>query len=145
MSLETLRWMLVGHVFGWLLWLGPLFGLFHILNAHAAADEAGRAAFGKLGKQTAMTADIGAALAIVFGLIMLIVPDGGMLIFKAGGFFHIKLTLVALLIGTHGYLRVKLKKFSRGEVSAPPAWLYALMSVAVLAIVIMIIVRPFAK
>lgn len=27
MSPETLSWMKVGHVFGFVLWLGPLFGL----------------------------------------------------------------------------------------------------------------------
>jgi len=145
MSPETLAWMWVGHVVGFTLWLGAMFGLSYILTAHAAADEAGRGAFGKLEKNTAMTADIGATLAIVFGLIMLLVPEGGTQILKAGGFFHIKLTLVALLIGTHGYLRVKVKKFSRGEVHAPPAWLFPVMALAALGIVIMIVVRPFAS
>lgn len=145
MSLETLQWMHVGHIFGFVMWIGTMLGLFQILMAHAEADEAARAGFGPLEKRVAMAMDVGATLTIVFGLVMLLVPEGGLDIFKAGGFFHIKLALVVALIGAHGFLRVKVKKFGRGEVTAPPAWMFPLLSLTVLAIIIMIVVRPFAK
>lgn len=145
MSFETLQWMRVGHIFGFVMWIGTLYALFQILMAHAEAEESARGAFGPLEKRVAIAMDIGATLAIVFGVVLIVKLPYGTALFKAGGFFHIKLTLAAALIGVHGFLRVKVKKFGRGEVKAPPAWLFPLMSVAVLSIVIMIIVRPFAK
>ena len=145
MSLDTLLWMRVGHIFGFVMWIGTMFGLFQILLAHAEAQGAARDGFAALEKRVAMAMDVGATIAIVFGIILIVGPPEGTAIFKAGGFFHIKLTLVVALIGVHGFLRVKTKKFGRGEVNAPPAWMFPLLSLTVLAIIIMIVVRPFAK
>jgi putative membrane protein len=145
MSADTVQWMLVGHIFGFLMWTGTLFGLYQILLAHGEAGAGAGDAFGPLEKRVAMAMDVGATIAIAFGLILIFGPPNGTAIFKAGGFFHIKLALVVVIIGIHGFVRVKIKKFSHGEVSSPPAVLFPVMSLIVLGIVIMMIVRPFAK
>ncbi|HEY5951173.1 MAG TPA: hypothetical protein VIV40_37030, partial [Kofleriaceae bacterium] len=70
----------------------------------------------KFVRQAAIVPDIGATLAIVFGLQWLF----KFTLYKMP-YMHIKLTLVAVLIGLHGYLKMKAKKARKGEAfTAPP-------------------------
>ena len=144
MSPEIVQWLYVGHIFGFVMWVGTMFGLFQILQAHAQ-DKTAASAFGPLEKNVAGAMDVGAALTLIFGILLIVGPPNGTAIFKAGGFFHIKLTLVVGLLAAHGILRVRVRKYREGQVKALPQWMFPLLSLGVLAIIIMIIVRPFAK
>lgn len=145
MSSETYSWLKVAHVFGFTVWIGTLIGALHILKAHAAASMEARSAFLGLEKGTGIVMDIGATLTIAAGVLLLVLPEGGMHIFKAGGFFHLKLTLVAVLVGVHVLVRRKMRLFRGGQVASPPPWLVPLTGVVALLIIVAIIVRPFAK
>jgi uncharacterized membrane protein len=104
------------HVVGALMWVGSLFALMAFLEAYGAEpDQAARGRLAKFVRQAAIVPDIGATIAIVFGLDWLFK-------FKLYQlpYMHVKLALVAVLIGLHGYLKVKAKRVRQGEAFTPP-------------------------
>jgi putative membrane protein len=142
MSTTAYTWISAFHIFGVLMWMGTMIGLANILVAHAEADLGSRPAFHKLGRACAMAMDIGATIAMVFGLIMLFANDAVAL--KQGGYMHAKLTLVVLLLLTsHGFLRVKVRKYREGKVVPLPVFMPPLLSLTALAVIILVVVRPF--
>ena len=143
MSIEALLWIKVGHVFGFVMWVGTLIGSCHVLKAHAQAGGDTKNAFSDLEKGLGIAMDIGATFTLVFGSLLIILPVGGTAIFKAGGFMHLKLTLVLLIIGAHVVLRRKLSQFRKNNIKAPPGWLFPVINVAVLVIIAMIVAQPF--
>jgi len=133
----------VGHVFGFIMWTGGLMALLHILRAHAEAGGEAGSAFTKLERGTGIFLDMGATLAIVFGVLLLVLPAGGTSVFKAGGFFHAKLTFVAVLIANHVLVRRLIRIARQGEARAPAGWQLPSCVVSVLAILIAILAKPF--
>ena len=142
MSPETILWLKAGHIFGFLMWAGSLIGAISILRAHAEAN-AGEA-FHKLEKNVGIAADVGATLTIVFGVLMLFLTPGapGMYL-KGAGYFHAKLLAVVLLIVFHVIIRVTIRKFRNGEVKPVPMWLFAGTELATVAIIVLVVVKPF--
>ena len=142
---EIHDWVLVAHVFGFVMWVGSLIGALHVLGAHSVADG-GHKAFEDLEKSLGIAADVGATLTIASGLYLAL---GGPLNFFVkndvdGAFMHVKVTLVALgLLGLHGFVRVKIKKFRNGKVAPIPKALFPVLMLVVLSIIILILVRPF--
>ena len=124
------------HVFGAFIWIGGLFALAAFLDAFGAeTDPAARSRLTKFLRQAAIVPDIGATIAIVFGVHWLFK-------FKLYQmpYMHIKLTLVAVLIGLHGYLKVKAKKARKGEgFTPPPVAIKGLMSLVALGIIIFVV------
>jgi len=142
-SIDIGRLLLVGHIYGFMMWLGALFAALRILQAHADADAGARGAFLPLEKGAGMSMDIGATVAIVFGLLLIFVPENGTALFKVGGFMHVKLTLVAVLIGLHVIVRRMMAQAKKGNVSAPAPFLVPALSILIVAILVMIIAKPF--
>ena len=143
-SATVYQWVLALHVYGFMAWTGTLFASMHILRAHATAGEDPNGAFTGLEKATGIAMDAFATIAIVFGVVMIVGhPLGASVFFKGAGFFHAKLTLVALVIAMHVLVRRKMRHFREGTLEAPPPWMFPVTSVAVLAIVILIVVKPF--
>ena len=134
--------LLVAHIYGFMMWTGTLFGSIHILQAHAKAEEGHRASFLGLEKSIGIAMDIGATLAIVFGLLLIFVPESGTALFKSGGFMHVKLTLVAVLIGLHVIMRRMIVQFKKGNVEMPAPFLFPAMAILVIGILVMIIMKP---
>lgn len=124
------------------MWIGTLFDGFLILRAHARAGGDG---FAGLEKRIGRAMDVGATLTIGFGLALLLLPEGGTAVLKGAGYFHAKLTGVVLLIGVHGFMRVRLGKFSRGEGEgvAPPSAIFLAMLVLTLGILVLVFKKPF--
>ena len=124
------------HVVGALMWIGSLFALTAFLEAYAAEpDAAARGRLLKFLRQAAIVPDVGATIAIIFGLHWLFK-------FKVYEmpYMHIKLTLVAVVIGVHGFLKMKAKKARKGETfSAPPLFMKPLLSLLALGIVLFVI------
>ena len=124
------------HVVGALMWIGSLFALAAFLEAYAAEPDA--AAKGRLLKhlrQAAIVPDVGATIAIVFGMHWLFK-------FKLYQmpYMHIKLTLVAVVIGIHGYLKMKARKARKGETfTAPPLALKPLITLVATGIILFVI------
>lgn len=124
------------HVVGALMWVGSLFALAAFLDAVAAEPEpAPRGRLLKFLRQAAIVPDIGATIAIVFGLHWLFK-------FKVYQmpYMHAKLALVAILIGLHGYLKVKAKRARKGEAfTAPPVFVKPALTLLATGIVIFVI------
>jgi uncharacterized membrane protein len=124
------------HVFGAFIWIGGLFALAAFLDAFGAeTDPAARGRMTKFLRQAAIVPDVGATIAIVFGLHWLFR-------FKLYQmpYMHIKLTLVAVVIGLHGYLKMKAKKARKGEAfTAPPVAMKLLLSLTALGIILFVV------
>jgi putative membrane protein len=138
--METLKYVRALHIFAVLAWGGALVGLTFILRQHSVAAEGARKDFIELEKGTAMAMDIFATIAIAMGVYMLVDIPGMM---SSGGWIHAKLTLVALLIGLHGFQRMRVGKYKRGEVTPNPGWIIPAVEVTLFAIVILAAARPF--
>lgn len=141
MDYETLKWIRMIHLYAMIVWVGSLIGLTFILRQHAKAAEGAYNDFIELEKGTAMTMDIGATIAMAAGLTMLFSISPSPL--KGQGWMHAKLLMVAILIGVHGFQRMRVGKFKRGEVSANPGWVIPVAEIAVLAIIVLAATRPF--
>jgi len=129
MSPSTLGWVLVGHVFGFVVWIGGLLTCISLLHVHPRVEESHRAALTKTERSVAMLMDMGATLAIVCGLLLAL--DVAQNEFTNGAWLHVKLTAVVLgILSSHGIVRAKIKKFSRGEITPLPRWLPMLVLAA---------------
>jgi uncharacterized membrane protein len=124
------------HVVGALMWVGSLFALTAFLEAYAAEpDAAPRGRLVKFLREAAIVPDVGATIAIVFGSHWLFkfklyqVP-----------YMHAKLSLVAIVIGIHVYLKLKAKRAKKGEtITKPPVFLKPLLTLLALGIVTFVI------
>ncbi len=136
----TLKWILAVHVYAILTWVGSLVGLSFILKQHAQANEGARADLIKLEKATAMGADIGATIAMIAGIVMIVqVPE----LLTKQPWMHAKLTLVAVLLGVHGFQRMRTGKYKRAQVSPEPGWVIPVLELAILGIVVLAVAKPF--
>lgn len=133
--------MRVGHTFGFIMWTGTMVGLLNMLREHGTAADGERPVLERMEKKVALFMDIGATLTILFGIIQMVGLDFAM--FRGGGYFHAKMTLVLVLLGIHGFVRVKVKKYGRGEVAPVPTVVLVAQELVVIAILIVAVVRPF--
>ena len=124
------------HVFGAFIWIGGLFALAAFLDAFAAeTDPAARSRLVKFLRQAAIVPDVGATIAIVFGAHWL---------FKYKlyqmPYMHIKLALVVVVLGLHGYFKVKARKARKGEgFTAPPVAIKLVLSLTALGIILFVV------
>ncbi|MBA3457428.1 MAG: hypothetical protein H0T42_30385 [Deltaproteobacteria bacterium] len=126
------------HVIGALMWVGSLFALMAFLEAYAGEPEAApRGRLLKHLRQAAIVPDVGATIAIVFGAHWLF----RFKLYEAH-YMHAKLALVAVVIGLHVMLKLKVKKAKRGEAFAPPPLaLKPMLTLLALGIVIFVITK----
>jgi putative membrane protein len=124
------------HVVGALMWVGSLFALTAFLEAYAAEpDAAPRSRLLKFVRQAAIVPDIGATLALLFGLHWLFKFK----LYEAH-YMHGKLALVVVVIGIHGFLKRKVKRAKIGEsITAPPVFLKPMLTLLALGIVTFVI------
>lgn len=125
------------HVFGAFIWIGGLFALLAFLEAFGAeTDPAARSRLVRFLRQAAIVPDVGATIAIGFGLYWLLKYD----VLLKMPYMHIKLTLVAVVIGLHGYFKVKAKKARKGEgFTPPPVAMKMLLSLVALGIITFVV------
>ncbi len=133
--MKTDLWLSALHIVGVIVWVGGLTAVLALLTAHARVDEISRGLMTLAEKRAALIMDLGATLAIGVGLYKALrhTPNE----FKHGPWLHIKLTAVALgVLSVHGVARVKIKKFSRGEIKpvSPVLWLLLAVGVSVAAV-----------
>ncbi|MBS1124603.1 MAG: hypothetical protein H6Q90_6831 [Deltaproteobacteria bacterium] len=126
------------HVVGALMWIGSLFAVMSFLEAFAGEpDPAARGRLLKYVRQAAIVPDIGATIALVFGLHWLF----RFKLYEAH-YMHAKLALVAVVLGLHVMLRLKVKKAKNGEAfSPPPLALKPLLTLLATGIVIFVIAK----
>jgi putative membrane protein len=134
MDLETYMAWKAAHIFGFIVWVSGLATLLHLLHVHPWVDAENQKPLQITEKRVAMLMELGSLLAIAAGLRMALgtTPTA----FGTGGWLHVKLTIVVLgILGLHGYARMKVKKFSRGEIKPIPTLLFPLLLVCVAGIV----------
>lgn len=138
---EIHAWLVVVHLFGLVLWTGAMLAGLQMLRAHSALPEAAREPLSGAERKTAIIMDIGATIAILSGLYLAIalIPSP----FKSG-WFHAKLTLVVIgLLGMHGFLRVKVRKFRQGQVAPLPGFLLPVLFLLIFGVLVLVRVKPF--
>lgn len=140
MDYETLKWIRVVHIFAFLGWTGGLIGLSFILRQHAKAAPGARTDFVELERGTAMAMDIFAMITLVAGLVMLLNIEG---IMRGHGWMHAKLTLIVILVGLHGFQRMRTGKYRKEKITPNPAWIIPAIELTVLGIIVMAVARPF--
>jgi len=139
MSFDTLIWVRIVHIVGFILWVGGLLSVLALLRAHAEITGAGRDALTRVERGMAGIMDLGATLAIATGFYQAFAsPNFPTNAFSSGGWLHVKLTLVVLVpFALHGFARRKIRTFRGGNVTPIPGWMIPLVVVAVAGIVVM--------
>jgi len=142
------EWLKAAHVIGVLLWVGGLFAVYWLLRLHAQAPKDVSDKLVLMERSLALVMDLASALAIGCGLAMALShadkhPTTTLFGMPGAGWFHIKLTVVVLgVLSTHGMIRARVAKFSRGETPSVPQWLWSLLLVSLVAIVILVFRGP---
>ena len=126
------------HVLGALMWIGSLFAVMAFLEAYAGEPEAApRERLLKHLRSAAIVPDVGATIAIVFGAHWLF----RFKLYEAH-YMHAKLALVAVVLGLHVMLKMKVKKAKNGEpFTPPPLALKPMLTLTALGILIFVITK----
>lgn len=141
MGYEAVLWVQAVHVFGFVMWVGTLMGLYQtIFTIDSTRDDAGKKALIELGRRIAAAMDIGALLALGSGVGLLfgITPSP-----LANGWMYVKLVTLALFLASHVYGRVTLGNIRKGGANVLPPVFFALLNVFLVTIIIMAVIRPF--
>jgi putative membrane protein len=129
------------HIVFFSVWIGNLFAIaFTLVFRNDQTDAAIRKTLGTLTRKKGRAADVGAALTILSGACLIGIAPA---FFLHRPWLHIKLTLVVVMLGVHGFLRMRAKKAEAGDTAKFPRALMGVMSLIAAAIVAMVIFRPF--
>jgi uncharacterized membrane protein len=124
------------HLVGGILWIGGLLGTGAMLVAAGReSDGELRKRLGTLARKTAMWADLGATIALLLGLHWLF----KMKLYTAPH-MHLKLALVVVLIGLHGFIRARAKKTALGSAAGIPPAILPVLALLALGIVFAVLV-----
>jgi putative membrane protein len=137
MNPDTLIWLRIGHVIGFVFWITGIVAVLQLLRIHSTIESgATREVLTRYERRAAILMDLGATLTIVCGLWRALGPK--VTAFETGGWLHVKLTLVAIfLLGTHGWARVQVKRFRKGQVRHVPTALLFAVLLAAMAIIVL--------
>jgi protoporphyrinogen IX oxidase len=136
-------WLKAFHVVFVVTWFAGLFYLPRLFVYHAVATDAvGLERFIVMERRLFSIMTLGAALAVVFGAAMIVAAPG----YLHFGWLHVKLTLVAALIGYHFWCRALMTALREGRNTRSQRWLRMfneLPALLLTAIVILAVVKPF--
>jgi len=136
-------WLKAFHVVFVVTWFAGLFYLLRLFIYHAAAaSQPSHERFVVMERRLYGIMSIGAALAILFGVSMLVAQPTYLTL----GWLRTKLVLVVLLIGYHHYCRVLMRALAEGRNTKSQKWLRLYNEAPALfliAIVILAVVKPF--
>jgi putative membrane protein len=136
-------WLKAFHVVFVVTWFAGLFYLPRLFVYHVATtDTVSLERFAVMERRLFGIMTIGAVLAIVFGLSMIAAAPG----YLQFGWLHVKLALVAALIGYHIWCRTLMTALREGRNTHSQRW-YRFFNEApallLIAIVILAVVKPF--
>jgi putative membrane protein len=133
------------HVVFMVTWFAAIFYLPRLFVYHAMTTDAATVEkFKIMERKLAIMMDIGATLTMIFGFWLLF--SYGWHQYKHNGWLHVKLTMVALLIGYHVWCRMIVRSFRNDQNTHSHRWYRVFNEVPVLfliVIVVMVTVRPF--
>ncbi|HTE51806.1 MAG TPA: CopD family protein [Kofleriaceae bacterium] len=131
------------HVLGFLLWIGSMFALTLVLQAHARGGATQGALVG-VERSLGRAMELGALLAIACGVYMLLRSPAAISPLKQP-YVHIKLTVVVVLIAMHGLVRAKMAKLGRGQGTGPGSWVSAAVLILAVAAIWLAVVKPMLR
>lgn len=135
-------WIKAFHIVFMVTWFAGLFYLPRLFVYHAdTTDAISHDRFCVMERRLSIMMSLGAVLTISFGLWLLSHYS-----LAGQGWLHTKLLLVAGLIGYHGWCQVQVKKFRQQRATGSAKyyrWMNELPSVALIAIVVLAVVKPF--
>jgi protoporphyrinogen IX oxidase len=143
-------WLKAFHIIGVVSWFAALLYLPRLFVYHSQMqnpgspidDDVGNARFKIMERKLFMIMTIGAVVAIGFGVAMLAqAPD-----YLLMRWLHVKLALVLVLVGYHGACFALLQDFAANRNSRSERWyrlFNELPAVLLIAIVILVVVKPF--
>lgn len=136
-------WLKAFHIIFVVTWFAGLFYLPRLFIYHAeATDTVGIERFKTMERRLFAIMTIGAVLAAVFGISMLIVAP----VMLQLGWIHAKLTLVALLIGYHIWCYALMRTLATGGSRHSSRWyriFNEIPAVFLIAIVLLAVLKPF--
>lgn len=138
-------WIKAWHVIFMVTWFAGLFYLPRLFVYHAACDDAlGQARFKVMERKLLIIMTMGAVGTAIFGVWLLV--GYAWEAFRATGWLHTKLALVAVLIAYHAYCWKLVQDFKHdhnrhGHVFY--RWLNEFPVLLLLGIVILVVVKPF--
>ncbi|MEG0861488.1 MAG: protoporphyrinogen oxidase HemJ [Pseudomonas sp.] len=137
-------WIKALHIVSVVCWFAGLFYLPRLFVYHAQSqDSTSQERFVIMERKLYRGIMLPAMIAtLVFGIWLMSLTPG----FLSQGWMHAKLTLVILLIGYHHMCGAQLKRFARGENTRSHVfyrWFNEVPVLILLAIVILVVVKPF--
>ncbi len=140
-------WFKAFHIISMVTWFAGLFYLPRLFVYHVGTtDTAGHERFLVMERKLFIIMTIGALLTAVFGLALLHWHGWMDAYFASQGWWHAKLTCVLLLIGFHVWCWFLYRGFRDGNNKHSERWFRLFNEVpalALVAIVILVVVRPF--
>lgn len=137
-------WLKAGHLIFVIFWMAGLFMLPRLFVYHQEAPEGSEEAEKFVDREKKLLKIILLPSIIIVWALGLALLGTGMV--AIGGWFHLKLLLVLILSGYHGYLSAYAKKLARGERTMTGKQLRLfneVPGVAVAIIVVLVVVKPF--
>jgi putative membrane protein len=135
-------WLKAFHVVFVVTWFAGLFYLPRLFVYHALATDAiGRERFVVMERRLFVIMSIGAVLAIVLGLAMMLRQPA----YLGLDWMHVKLALVVLLVGFHFWCRSLMRDLASGERIRSQRWyrwFNEVPGLLLIAIVILAVVKP---
>ena len=141
MSHQTYLWIKLVHFVGFIIWLSSIFGLANMLREKTGGSGEARDLLVRLARNAGRAMDAGATLAIVAGVILLIKSPAPIKPIEQP-YFHVKLTLVVVLLGLHGFLRMRAGKLAKGESKPLGSAAIGIATLLVLGIVGIVLIGP---
>ncbi|HBB77450.1 TIGR00701 family protein [Stutzerimonas xanthomarina] len=138
-------WLKALHIVAIVCWFAGLFYLPRLFVYHAMSeDQLSRERFQTMERKLYRGIMMPSMIAtLLFGIGMIAMNPG---LFATGGWLHAKLTLVIVLIGYHHLCGAQLKHFARDENNRSHVfyrWFNEFPVLLLLAIVILVVVKPF--
>ena len=138
-------WLKALHIIAIVCWFAGLFYLPRLFVYHAMSeDQVSRERFQVMERKLYRGIMMPSMIAtLLFGIGMVAMNPG---LFASGGWLHAKLALVIVLIGYHHVCGAQLKRFARNENTRSHVfyrWFNELPVLLLLAIVILVVIRPF--
>ncbi len=137
-------WIKAFHVIFVVSWFAGLFYLPRLFVYHCEVQDAvGLARFGVMERKLYAIMTVGMIGTWLLGLTMIVLNPGYL---HSGGWLHVKIALVVLLSGYHGWLKTCVRRFA-ANVNRRSArfyrWINEVPALLLIAIVILVIVKPF--
>lgn len=138
-------WIKAWHLIFMVTWFAGLFYLPRLFVYHAACDDApGKERFKVMERKLFVIMTMGAVGTAIFGVWLLV--GYAWEAFRATGWLHTKLALVAVLIAYHGYCWKLMRDFKHDRNSHGHVfyrWVNEFPVLLLLGIVILVVVKPF--